>query len=188
MDFDDIMLEAQDGMEKAVSHTLREFGNIHTGKATPSMVDNVQVPVEAYGTSMPIRDIAAVTTPDARTIQISPWDKSTIAPIEKAIRSAGLGLNPATRGTIIYVPVPELSGERRRDMVKVAGNHAEDGRIAVRKARQEAMDALKALKAAGHTSEDDIKRYEDLVQKETDSHVEKINTALKAKEADLLKV
>jgi ribosome recycling factor len=188
MDFDEILLEAQDSMDKVLRHTLHEFSSIHTGKATPAMVDHVAVHIEAYGTSMPVRDLAAVTTPDARTIQITPWDRSTITPIEKAIRSAGLGLNPATKGTTIYVPVPELSGDRRREMVKMAAAHAEDGRVGVRKARHDAMEALKKLKAEGHTSEDDIKRFETEIQKETDAHVEKINVALKAKEADLLQV
>jgi ribosome recycling factor len=188
MDTDDILLEAQDGMDKAVQHALKEFSNIHTGKASPAMVDGLAVHIEAYGTSMPLRDIAAITTPDARSIQITPWDRSNLTPIEKAIQSANLGLNPVVRGTVIFVPVPELSGERRKEMVKIASGHAEDGRIGVRKSRQAAMDALKTLKAEGHTSEDDIKRAEGEVQKETDAHVEKINAALKAKEAELLKV
>jgi len=188
MDFDEILLEAQDGMDKAVQHALKEFSNIHTGKATPAMVDHVPVPIEAYGTSMAVRDLGAVTTPDARTIQITPWDKSTVQPIEKAIRSAGLGLNPAVKGTTIYVPVPELSGERRKELVKVAHAHAEDGRVGVRKARQEAMDGIKQLKAEGHTGEDDLKRFEAEIQKETDAHVEKINEGLKDKEAELLQV
>ncbi|MFP4540682.1 MAG: ribosome recycling factor [Opitutales bacterium] len=188
MDFDDILLEAQDAMDKAVQHAVHEFNTIHTGKATPSMVDGVHVHVEAYGTSMPVRDLGAVTTPDSRSIQITPWDKSVAPAIEKAIRMANLGLNPMSRGTVIYVPVPELSGERRKELVKVSAGHAEDGRIAVRKARQNAMEGLKTLKAEGHTSEDDIKRFEAEIQKETDAHVEKINEALKAKEAELLQV
>lgn len=188
MDYEEIILEAQEGMDNAVEHTLGEFRKLHTGKASPSMVDGLHVHVESYGSSMPIRDLGAVTTPDARTITITPWDKSVVTSIEKAIRAANLGLNPSVRGTIIYVPVPELSGERRKELVKVASGHAEDGRVAVRKARQAAMDSLKTLKAEGHTSEDDIKRFEQNVQEETDEHVEKINKALKEKEAELLKI
>ncbi len=188
MEFDEILMEAQEGMENAVEHTTGEFKKLHTGKATPSMVDGLQVYVESYGSSMPIRDIAAVTTPDSRTIQIQPWDKTTITSIDKAIRTANLGLNPAVRGTIIFVPVPELSGDRRKELVKVASGHAEDGRVGVRKARQQAMDRIKSLKAEGHTSEDDIKRFEKDIQDETDAHVEKINEALKQKEAELLQV
>lgn len=188
MDLDDIFLEAQDSMDKSVQHALKEFSNIHTGKATPAMVDGLSVHIESYGTSMPLRDIAAVTTPDARSIQITPWDRTNLVPIEKAIQSANLGLNPVVRGTVIYVPVPELSGERRKELVKIASGHAEDGRIGVRKARQAAMDQLKTLKTEGHTGEDDIKRGEENIQEETNTHVEKINSSLKDKEAELLNV
>lgn len=188
MEFDEILMEAQEGMENALNHAVSEFQKLHTGKAAPGMVDGIQVHVEAYGSSMAVRDLGAVTTPDSRTIQIQPWDKSTLTAIEKAIRSANLGLNPSVRGTLIYVPVPELSGDRRRELVKVASGQAEDGRVAVRKARQLAMDRLKELKAEGHTSEDDIKRFEKEIQDETDAHVERINEALKNKEADLLQV
>lgn len=188
MDFDDIHLETQELMDGALSHTLREFGNIHTGKASPSMIDGLKVDVPAYGTSMAIRDIATITTPDSRTISILAWDKSTVSPIEKGIKTSGLGFNPMVRGTTIIIPVPELSGERRRDMVKICNSHAEDGRVQIRKARQKAMDALKKLKADGGVSEDDIKRHEKTIQELTDSYIEQINTAFKAKEQDLLQV
>lgn len=188
MDYETILLETQDLMEKAVEHTLREFSNIHTGKATPAMIENLPVHVEAYGTNMALRELAAITTPDSHTLQVQPWDKSTAGPIEKAIRSAGLGLNPVTRGAGIIVPIPELSGERRREMVKIAAGHAEDGRVSIRKARHHAMDLLKKLKAEGHESEDDIKRYEKEVQEETDKSVKRVNDALESKEQDLLKV
>lgn len=188
MDFEDIYLEVQDSMDKALQHTLHEFQNLHTGKATPSMVDGIHVHVASYGTSMPIRDLGAVTTPDSRTIQVQPWDKTVVTEIEKAIRNANLGFNPSVRGTVIYVPVPELSGDRRKELVKIAAGHAEDGRVAVRKARHTAMEQIKELKAEGHTSDDDIKRFEQNIQEETDEHVEKINAALKTKEAELLQV
>ncbi|MDP0500664.1 MAG: ribosome recycling factor [Verrucomicrobiota bacterium JB022] len=188
MDFEEIQLETLELMEGAVNHTWREFTNIHTGKASPAMVDGLKVDVPAYGTSMAIRDIAAITTPDSRTISIQPWDKSTVSPIEKGIRAASLGLNPVVRGSVIIVPVPELSGERRREMVKVCSGHAEDGRVQVRKARQKAMDSLKKLKTDGGVSEDDIKRHEKEIQEMTDKHIEQINQALKDKEAELLQV
>lgn len=188
MDFDEIQLETQELMEGAVNHAWKEFNNIHTGKASPSMVDGLRVDVPAYGSSMAIRDIAAITTPDSRTISIQPWDKNTVGPIEKGIKAAGLGLNPVTRGSVIIVPVPELSGERRKELVKVCSGHAEDSRVQVRKARQKAMDNLKKLKNEGGTSEDDIKRYEKEIQEMTDSHIEQINDALKQKESELLAV
>lgn len=188
MDYETILLETQDMMEKAVQHTRREFANIHTGKATPAMIENISVHVEAYGTNMALRELAAITTPDSHTLQVQPWDKGTSGPIEKAIRAANLGLNPITRGAGIIVPIPELSGERRREMVKMAASHAEDGRVSIRKVRHQAMDLLKKLKAEGHESEDNIKRYEKEVQEETDKSVKAINDALEAKEKELLTV
>ncbi len=188
MDFDTILLEAQDLMDNAVNHTLHEFSNIHTGKATPAMIENLSVHVESYGTNMAIRELGAITTPDLHTLQVSPWDKSTSSAIEKAIRGANLGLNPIVRGTAILVPIPELSGDRRKELVKMAASHAEDGRVSVRQARHQAMDQLKKLKNDGHVSEDDVKRHEKEVQDETDSHIKRINDALAAKEKDLLTV
>ena len=188
MDFETILLEAQDMMDKAVNHALHEFSNIHTGKATPAMIENVSVYVESYGSNMAIRELGAITTPDMHTLQVTPWDKSVNSAIEKAIREANLGLNPISRGTAILVPIPELSGDRRKDLVKMAASHAEEGRVSVRQARHHAMDQLKKLKADGHVSEDDVKRYEKEVQDETDSHVKRINEALEAKEKELLTV
>jgi ribosome recycling factor len=187
MDFETLLLETEEHMEKALKHTLHEFANIHTGKATPSMVENIQVYVEAYGSSMAIRELGAITTPDMRTLAIQPWDKSTVGPIEKAIRTAGLGLNPISRGSGLIVPVPELSGDRRRDLVKICSSHAEDGRVSVRQARHQAMDILKRMKTDG-ASEDDVRVHEKEVQTLTDKYTEQINAALKAKEEELLKV
>jgi ribosome recycling factor len=188
MDYETILLEAQELMDKALQHTLHEFSTIHTGKATPAMIENLPVHVEAYGTSMALRELGAITTPDNHTLQVQPWDKTTAGAIDKAIRSANLGLNPISRGPTLLVPIPELSGDRRKELVKIAANHAEDGRVSVRQARHHAMDQLKKLKAEGHVSEDDIKRHEKEVQEETDGHVKKINEALEAKEKELLEV
>lgn len=188
MDYETILLETQELMSKALAHTLNEFSNIHTGKATPAMIENISVHIEAYGSNMAIRELGAITTPDNHTLQVQPWDKGTSGAIEKAIRGANLGLNPIARGPTILIPIPELSGDRRKEMVKIAANHAEDGRISVRKARHQAMDQLKKLKADGHVSEDDIKRHEKEIQEETDSHVARINEALALKEQELLKV
>ena len=188
MDFETIYLETQDLMEKAVSHTTQEFSKIHTGKATPSMIENLNVHVEAYGTSMALKEISAITTPDSRTLQVQPWDKSTLEAINKAIRTANLGLNPIARGANILVPIPELSGDRRKELVKMASSHAEDGRISVRKARHFAMDSLKKFKEEESVSEDDIKRHEKDIQDETDQSIEKINKALEAKEKELLSI
>ena len=186
MDIKAIVKEAQTGMGKAVQHTLHEFTNLHTGKATPAMIENISVYIESYGSSMAIRELAAITAPDNRTLSIQPWDRSSASPIEKAIQTAGLGLNPINRGAAILIPIPELSGDRRREMAKIAAGHAEDGRVSVRKIRQNAMDELKKLKSS--VSEDDIKRTEKDIQTETDKHIEQINTALKAKEKELTTV
>lgn len=185
-DIETILLETTEMMDKSVQHTVHEFAKIHTGKATPAMLENLPVDIEAYGTSMAIREIAAITAPDNRTLQITPWDKGTQGPIERAIRNAGLGLNPLSRGTTILVPIPELSGDRRRELVKITSHLAEEGRISVRQARHHAMDRLKAIKA--EISEDDYKRYEKEIQEETDAHVKRINSAFEAKEQELLKV
>ena len=188
MDFDTILLETQELMEKAVTHARHEFSNLHTGKATPAMIENIPVHVEAYGTSMAIRELGAITTPDLHTLQVTPWDKNTSGAVERAIREAKLGLNPIARGATILVPIPELSGDRRKELVKMAASHAEEARISVRQARHHAMDALKKLKAEGHVSEDDIKRHEKEIQEETDRHVAQINEALEKKEKELLTV
>jgi ribosome recycling factor len=188
MDIDTIILEAEELMDKAVQHALHEFSNIHTGKATPAMIENISVHVESYGTSMAIRELGAITAPDLHTLQIQPWDKGTQSAIEKAVREANLGLNPISRGTVIIIPIPELSGDRRKELVKMAASHAEDGRVSVRQGRHHAMDQLKKLKAEGHVSEDDIKRSEKEVQDMTDEHIKKINDALALKEQELLQV
>lgn len=188
MDYETIYLETQEMMDKAVSHALHEFATIHTGKATPAMIENLQVHVESYGSNMALRELGAITTPDLHTLQVTPWDKGTAGAIEKAIREANLGLNPIARGATILVPIPELSGDRRKELVKMAASHAEDSRVGVRQARHHGMDGLKKLKAEGHISEDDIKRFEKEIQEETDAHVKKINDALTEKEKELLAV
>ena len=172
-------------MNRAIDHVNHEFSTLHTGKANTSMVENITVDV--YGSAMKLRDVAAITTPDARTIQIQPWDKSTCAPIEKALLEAKLGITPLITGEIIRLPIPELSGERRDELCKVAQGYAENGRIGIRASRKEAMDALKDAQKDG-LPEDDFKRGEKEVQKITDNAVAKINDALLIKETDLKKV
>ena len=172
-------------MQKSVDHVVHEFSTLHTGKANSSMVEGVTVDV--YGSSMNLRDVAAITTPDARTIQIQPWDKSTVAPIEKALLDAKLGITPIVTGELIRLPMPELSGERREELCKMAQGFAEQGRIGVRASRKEAMDALKNAQKEG-LPEDDFKRGEKDVQKNTDDCVNQINQTLTSKEEDLRKV
>lgn len=181
-----VLTDMQARMKKALDHTLHEFSTIHTGKASPSMVEGVQV--EAYGSSMRIKDCAAITTPDARLIQIQPWDKGLTKAIEKAIQQANLGLNPAIDGNVIRVPLPELSRERRLDFVKVANRMAEEGRVQIRNVRRDALDSLKKAEKDGKISEDDLKRFEKDAQTTTDKMIKEIADHLAKKEKELLAV
>src|ERR1044071_967051 len=164
-----ILVDAQNRMKKAVDHTLHEFSAIHTGKATPAMVEGVMV--EAYGSSMRLKECAAISTPDARMIQIQPWDASLGKAIAKGIIDANLGFNPIIDGKTIRVPLPEMSRERRQEFVKTAHKLAEEGRVTVRNQRRDAMEAAKKLKKEGKLSEDDEKRLEKEVQTATDKAI-----------------
>ena len=185
METEDIFSIMKQDMQRSVEHVINEFNTLHTGKANSSMVESVTVDV--YGSNMKLRDVAAITTPDARTIQIQPWDKSTTTPIEKALIEAKLGISPVVTGEIIRLPIPELSGERREELCKMAQGFAEHGRIGVRASRKDAMNALKESQKDG-LPEDDYKRAEKEVQKRTDESVDQINHALSSKESDLRKV
>ncbi len=186
MEADEIILHTESQMQKSVEHTLHEFSTVHTGKASPTMVESVKV--EAYGSQMTIKEVAAVTTPDPRTIQIEPWDKGLAQAIEKAVRAANLGFNPVARGNTIFCPLPELSGERRKELVKVTSGIAEQGKVSVRAARREAMDSLKQKEKEKEVSEDDLKRAEKEVQNLTDRFVKEIEEHLKHKEEELTQV
>jgi ribosome recycling factor len=173
-------------MKKAVDHTLHEFSTIHTGKASPAMVESVMV--EAYGSMMPLKGCAAITTPDPRLIQIQPWDKGLTRAIEKALQLANIGINPVVDGNLIRMPFPELSRERRAEFVKTAHRLAEEGRVAVRHVRRDAMESAKKLKKDGKLSEDDEKRLEKDVQTATDKSIKDIENALAHKEKELMTV
>ncbi len=170
-------------MHKAVESTKREFSSIRSGKASASLLDLVRV--EAYGNSMPLNQVAMVAAPEPRLLTVQPFDKSLTQSIEKAIRDADLGLNPATQGNLIRVPLPALSEERRKDLVKVVHKLGEDGRIAVRHARTETLSKIKKLEKI---SEDDKTRAEKDIQKVTDEHIKQIETLIHAKEAEILEV
>lgn len=185
MEPEEILSSLSEDLQKAVEHTLSEFNSLHTGKPSPAMLDSVRV--SAYGSTVSLKEISAVTTPDARTIMVQPWDKSVVKDIEKAIMEANLGLNPLVDGGILRVPVPELTGERRQELAKTAGSMAEDGRVRVRQARRDALDMLKAAKDNG-LPEDDFRRYEKDVQKAHDDAITEVNEHFAKKEADLKKV
>lgn len=177
-----ILTDTQAKMKKAVDHTLHEFNAIHTGKATPVMVEGVMV--EAYGSTMRLKDCSAISTPDARLIQIQPWDVSLIQAIVKGIQVANLGFNPIPDGKVIRIPLPEMSRERREQFVKSAHKLAEDGRVGVRNVRHAALDSVKKA----HLSQDDTKRLEKEIQTATDKSITDINTALANKEKELMTV
>lgn len=181
-----IIDEMQAKMDKTLEHTLHEFSGIHTGKASPSMVESVTV--EAYGSHMRLKECAAISTPDARLIQIQPWDASLTKAIEKAIQVSNLGFNPIVDGKLIRIPLPEMSRERRQEFVKVAHKLAEEGRVHVRNVRRDAMEHLKKAQKDAHISEDDIKRMEKEVQAATDKAIKDINDHLAHKEKELLTI
>jgi ribosome recycling factor len=169
-------------MKKAVDHALHEFSSIHTGKATPAMVESVMV--DAYGTMMRLKDCAAVTTPDPHLLVIQPWDRSLVKAIEKAIQLANLGFNPAPDGPLVRIALPQMSRERRQEFVKVAHRFAEEGRVQVRNVRREALESVKKAKLP----EDEGKRTEKEIQTLTDKSIAEINQHLAHKEKELLAV
>lgn len=186
MDLDTVFLTMDEKAEKALAHTANEFTGVNTGKANPGMVEGISV--EAYGSHMSLKEMAAITTPDARTIAVQPWDKSTLKAIEKAILTSNIGITPAVMGDVIRLPLPELTGDRRQELVKVVSKQAEDGRVVIRNARREAMDALKKLQKDGDITEDDLKTSEKEIQSKTDEAIKTINDLLAAKEKDLTTV
>jgi len=173
-------------MAAADKHTLHEFSSIHTGKASPSMVEGVMV--EAYGSQMRLRDCAAISTPDSRLIQVQPWDKSLVQTIAKAIQLANIGINPAVDGAIIRLPLPDLSRERRQELVKVVHRLAEEGKVSIRNIRRDAVDQIKKLTKEGKLSEDEDRRLEKEVQQHTDKFTKDIADHVAAKEKELLAV
>lgn len=179
----EIEKHAKELMRKAVDTTKREFSGIRSGKASPTLMDVVRV--EAYGTMVPLTQVAMVTAPEPRLINVQPFDKGLTQAIEKAIRDSDLGVNPSTQGAIIRVPLPALTEERRKELVKVIHKLAEEGRVAVRHARGEAMSKVKKLSGL---PEDDIKRAEKEIQKATDEHIKQIDALIHQKEQELLAV
>jgi ribosome recycling factor len=186
MALDDILLEAEEKMEKTEQVVVSEFAGVRTGKASASLVENILV--ETYGSHMRIRELAGITAPEPRTLAIQPWDASTITAIEKAIQKANLGLNPATQGKTIRIFFPELSQERRLEFVKIIKKMTEDGRVAIRHVRRDAMDLLKKHAHDSGVTEDEEKQAEKDLQKLTDGYIAKIDAHLAHKEKELMTV
>jgi ribosome recycling factor len=174
---------ARQAMDKAVEAVKREFSTVRTGKATTSLLDLVRV--EAYGSEVPLNQVASVAAPEPKLLTVQPWDKSLLKAVEKALLVSDLGLTPANDGSIIRIPIPALTEERRRDLVKIVHKFAEEGRVAVRHARS---DAINRIKKTEHVSEDEKKHAEKDVQKVHDDHLKLVDAAIKTKEAEIMEV
>lgn len=173
-------------MEKAVEALRRDFTSVRTGKASASLLDTVRV--EAYGSMVPVNQVASISTPEPRLLVVQPWDQGMIGPIEKALQASELGLNPSNDGKIIRVPIPALTEERRKEYVRLLNRMTEEGRVAVRQARKDANDAIKQRQKDGEISEDDARREQDAIQKLTDRYIQQMEEILKNKEAEVMEV
>jgi ribosome recycling factor len=183
---EDIIKDAEDRMHKSVDALHTEFTKIRTGRAHPSLLDHVSV--DYYGTATPVKQVANVTVEDSRTLAITPYERNMVAAVEKAIMNSDLGLNPSSAGTVIRIPMPPLTEERRRDLVKVVRHEAENARIAVRNIRRDANGDFKDLLKDKEISEDEERQSGERVQKLTDKYVAKVDEALATKEAELMEV
>ncbi|MEN8375708.1 MAG: ribosome recycling factor [Gemmatimonadota bacterium] len=180
------MSEARQHMQAAVDAMRREFNSVRTGKASPALLDTVRV--DAYGSKMPLNQVATVNVPEPRLLLVQPWDKSLIGEVERGILSAQLGLNPANDGNVIRVPIPQLNEERRRDLVRMLHKVAEEGRVSVRHARHEANKDVKRREHEHEISEDHARRELDEIQKLTDEHIAKLDELLQGKEEEVMEV
>jgi ribosome recycling factor len=188
MDADTALLETEEGMKKAVDHMAQEFAGVRTGKASPNLVEGIDIHVTSYGSSMKLKQLAMITTPEPRLIVVQPFDPSTTQDIERGLKESKLGINPNVDGKNIRLPIPELSEERRRDLVKVVKGMAEDSRVRVRGVRKEGIDKMKKLEKEKEITEDDLRRLEKEIQGLTDASVKQIDEQVSAKEKEIMKV
>ncbi len=186
MSIDEVLFEAEESMEKSVEFMNHEFNSIRTGKASPALVENLDV--MAYGSSMKLKQLALISAPEPRLLVIQPFDAATVRDIERAINESRLGINPAVDGKIIRIPIPELSEERRRDLAKTVKSLAEEARVRVRSCRRAAMEGAKKLEKDGGLTEDSLRDAENDIQKLTDRFVAEIDKHTAAKEAELMKI
>ena len=173
-------------MARSIEAFKKDLGKIRTGRASFSLLDGIKV--DYYGTPTPLPQVGTLSVPESRMITVTPWDAKMVGPIEKAIQACGLGLNPSNDGKMVRIPIPPLTEERRKDLVKVVKKMAEDARISVRNIRRESLEKVKEREKKKEISEDEMKRWQDRVQKETDSYVKKIDEILKAKEQEIMEV
>jgi ribosome recycling factor len=178
--------DAAGKMTRSIESFKKELGKIRTGRASFSLLDGVKV--DYYGTLTPLQQVGTLSVPESRLITVTPWDAKMIGPIEKAIQSSGLGLNPSSDGKMVRIPIPPLTEERRKELVKLVKKMAEDARVAVRNIRREAIERVKEKEKKKEISEDEMKRGQERIQKETDAFIKKIDDILKAKEQEILEV
>lgn len=182
----DVLKDAREQMQRAVEATRREFAALRTGRATPALLDHIRV--DYYGAPTPINQLATISVPEPRLLVVQPWDRSAAKEIERALLRSELGLTPNSDGVVIRIPIPPLTEERRRELVKVAHRHAEEGRVAVRNARRDAKELIEEAEEEGEISEDEMRRGEADLQKVTDKFVAEIDALLAQKEAEILEV
>ncbi len=183
---DDLLKDAREHMDKSVDATRTKFGSVRTGRASPVLLDRINV--DYYGAQTPLKQLATVSAPEARLLTVQPYDKSSIKNIERAILESDIGLTPNNDGAIIRLQVPELTEERRKELVKVVRTLAEEGRVAIRNIRRDVMHDLRELRDAGEAGTDDEHRAEEALQKLTDEKIKELDAVLKAKEEEILEV
>lgn len=181
-----VIEQAEHKMKRAVARVMEEFAAIRTGRATPAILDRVEI--EYYGTPTPLKSVAALSSPDARTLLLTPYDRTALTAIEKAIQKSDLGLNPSNDGQVIRLVFPVPTEERRKELVKLARKECEEGKIAIRNVRRDDVDKIKALEKKGEITQDDSKHQQDVVQKLTDRYIAELDRTLQAKEAEIMEV
>jgi ribosome recycling factor len=186
MSADEILFEAEMAMEKSVDYMIHEFSSVRTGKASPALVENIDV--QAYGSAMKLKQLALITTPEPRLLVVQPFDAGTVRDIEKALKESKIGITPAVDGKIIRLPIPELSEDRRKDLVRSLRQMAEEARVRVRGNRRTAIDEAKKIEKAGELTEDQLRDLEGDIQKLTDRFVKSIDDHIERKEAEVMKV
>ena len=186
MSADEILFEAEVAMEKSVDYMIHEFSAVRTGKASPALVENIDV--QAYGSAMKLKQLALITTPEPRLLVVQPFDAGTVRDIEKALKESKIGITPAVDGKIIRLPIPELSEDRRKDLVRSLRQMAEEARVRVRGNRRTAMDEAKKIEKAGELTQDQLRDLEGDIQKLTDRFVKSIDDHIERKETEVMKV
>ena len=183
---DDVLLDVEDKMDKAVEALKRDLNTLRTGRATPSLIENISV--DYYGTPTPLKQIASISAPDARAILVQPWDRQSLREIEKSLMKSEMGFNPSNDGNIVTVPIPPLTTERRQDLVKVLKRKIEEGKVSVRNVRRGGQDTLRRMEKDKQASQDQVRRAQDQLQKTTDEHTKTMDQVAAAKEAEIMQV